>query len=588
MATTEHFYSGTGTQTSFPFQFPYLTESDIFVKLYNSSTGNFDLLQKNTSGLNHDYSISNTNIVFNTAPPQVAGIDNIHIYRTTDVETAKAVYNTGSAIRAQDLNNNTDQALFRLQESYQLITSSYIKDGAITEAKLAPNSVTTVHIRNLTIIDEDISNTAAIQGHKIVPNFGTNIIIGDGSQIINPNPNFGEQTITTQQNITAQGNITTQGNLTVGNDIAVDNITATNDITAARFFGDGSGLTGIDLTGLPYFLRSDVADDCHGAIRFGDNVQFGVEMEKLDGTMTPSTSEVTFHGAHDDNYLKWDPTSVSQSNSIKIGNDVNIGLENNWQLNAGNTTDSTIWRFYQGSFSIHLSPNYGSPTTTGTVANTPKIHNRFKILGHANTNIPTSGSLSNEQFYEWFVLETDPVGLTEMKNAGYANQIMKLRSNDRTILKIHKDGVDLENGNIFIPQRVVSGTGTYVADGLDDTGYVIFGPKPNLSATSPATPMDKNNYLYHVYSTGGSDGDETATTTFQLGSIASSQVPRGIFEIIGNSEHLVTFSKKERVDLTFLHQLTSDILMLRTQILLSVHLSNGVCIHLPELLKHQV
>ena len=92
MATTEHFYAGTGTQTSFPFEFPYLTESDVFVALYNSSTGNFDIKQQNTSGQNNDYSISNTNIVFNTAPPQIAGVNNIHIYRNTDVETAKAVY----------------------------------------------------------------------------------------------------------------------------------------------------------------------------------------------------------------------------------------------------------------------------------------------------------------------------------------------------------------------------------------------------------------------------------------------------------------------------------------------------------------
>ena len=157
MATTEHFYAGTGTQTSFPFEFPYLTESDVFVALYNSSTGNFDIKQQNTSGQNNDYSISNTNIVFNTAPPQIAGVNNIHIYRNTDVETAKAVYGTGSAIRAQDLNENTNQSLYKLQEGAQLINTEDIKDEAINSAK----------IKDGTIVNADVSPNAEIAVSKL-------------------------------------------------------------------------------------------------------------------------------------------------------------------------------------------------------------------------------------------------------------------------------------------------------------------------------------------------------------------------------------------------------------------------------------
>ena len=150
MATTEHFYTGNNSTTSFAFTFPYLANSDVKVELDNV------LKTENSSGqTNNDYSISNTNIVFNTAPG--SGVS-VHIFRTTNVDTAQATYAAGSSIRAIDLNNNQTQVLYSSQEQAgQLVRQSGLKDSIVSSAKIVDG----------TIVDADISGSAAIAQSKI-------------------------------------------------------------------------------------------------------------------------------------------------------------------------------------------------------------------------------------------------------------------------------------------------------------------------------------------------------------------------------------------------------------------------------------
>ena len=148
MATTEKFYTGNASTTSFGFPFPILQNSDLIVELDGV------IKTENTSGTNNDYSISNTNVVFNSAPGQ--DVD-IHIYRLTNVDTPKAVFAAGSAIRAGDLNNIVDQTLYANQEQQQKIRTADVRDKSITSAK----------IKDGTIVDADISGSAAIAQSKI-------------------------------------------------------------------------------------------------------------------------------------------------------------------------------------------------------------------------------------------------------------------------------------------------------------------------------------------------------------------------------------------------------------------------------------
>ena len=107
---TYKFHNGTGSQQSFDFPFEYLQTNDIEVFVDGA---------KKVEGT--DYDVSSNNIVFkaNKFPP--AGTDNVHIFRDTDVCSAKAIYAAGSSIRSIDLNDNQDQFLFHAQETDQSI-----------------------------------------------------------------------------------------------------------------------------------------------------------------------------------------------------------------------------------------------------------------------------------------------------------------------------------------------------------------------------------------------------------------------------------------------------------------------------------
>ena len=156
MATTENFYTGNASTTSFGYSFPILQNSDLKVELDGV------LKTENTSGTNNDYSISGTNVVFNSAPGQ--NVD-IHIYRLTDVDSAKAVFAPGSSIRAGDLNNIVDQSLFANQEQQQKIRTADVRDNAVTTIKIKDLNVTRPKIANDAIDGTKIADDAVNSEH---------------------------------------------------------------------------------------------------------------------------------------------------------------------------------------------------------------------------------------------------------------------------------------------------------------------------------------------------------------------------------------------------------------------------------------
>jgi len=108
MATIENTYTGNGSTTNYTFTFEYLEQADVKVTLDSVATS--------------AYTFANaTTISFNTAPG--AGVA-IRIYRDTDVDVLKATFFPGSAIKAEDLNNNFTQTNFSAQESKSLATQA--------------------------------------------------------------------------------------------------------------------------------------------------------------------------------------------------------------------------------------------------------------------------------------------------------------------------------------------------------------------------------------------------------------------------------------------------------------------------------
>ena len=103
MATTQNTYTGNNSTTDYSFTFPYIKEADVKVSL--------DAVVQTQDT---DYTFANaTTISFDTAPGTGVAI---RIFRDTDLENAVTTFFAGSAIRAEDLNDNTNQVLFSAQE----------------------------------------------------------------------------------------------------------------------------------------------------------------------------------------------------------------------------------------------------------------------------------------------------------------------------------------------------------------------------------------------------------------------------------------------------------------------------------------
>ena len=113
---------GDGSQKQFSFDFPYIFKSEIHVYFWNSTTKEWDEIL--TDGLLSDdtnwkggtdtypWQITDANPTIveftGTAPPVTdeAGVDNVRIRRITNLDDIRALFNPGSAIRSDDLNNN--------------------------------------------------------------------------------------------------------------------------------------------------------------------------------------------------------------------------------------------------------------------------------------------------------------------------------------------------------------------------------------------------------------------------------------------------------------------------------------------------
>ena len=114
-------YKGDGNQKLFTFPFTYMSRDDIDVLLWNNTTKLYELVATT------DWKFANaTTIEFNTAPPTPPAkadpadpdIFNVKIARSTDVSDMIARFYPGSAIKAEDLNDDFDQLRLAIQEGF--------------------------------------------------------------------------------------------------------------------------------------------------------------------------------------------------------------------------------------------------------------------------------------------------------------------------------------------------------------------------------------------------------------------------------------------------------------------------------------
>ena len=113
-------YNGNGSTTAFTFTFPYINTDDIKASISDVVTTAF--------------SVSGSTLTFNTAP--ASGTNNVKIFRETNNTTIQADFQSGSALRAVDLNDNFTQVLYVTQEATD------DADSAKTEATTASTNAT--------------------------------------------------------------------------------------------------------------------------------------------------------------------------------------------------------------------------------------------------------------------------------------------------------------------------------------------------------------------------------------------------------------------------------------------------------------
>ena len=151
MATIENTYTGDGSTTNFSFTFEYLVQSDVKASLGGTATTAFTFANATT-------------LSFTTAPANGVAV---RIFRDTNVDTLKATFFPGSAIKAEDLNNNFNQTNFSSQESKaqaaQAPTALANANTAITTANTAAaDAASALAAVNNVVAATVASNVAAI------------------------------------------------------------------------------------------------------------------------------------------------------------------------------------------------------------------------------------------------------------------------------------------------------------------------------------------------------------------------------------------------------------------------------------------
>ena len=151
MAATETVHQGSDTATIYTFNFPYLAKTDIDVLIDNVETTAFTFPDDNS-------------IELTTAPG--AGTE-VKIQRNTNTDNLPAEFFVGSAIRAQDLNDNFETIQYASQEakrdSLQAPTALTNSQSAVNTANsAAADASAALAAVNLVVSATTITNVASL------------------------------------------------------------------------------------------------------------------------------------------------------------------------------------------------------------------------------------------------------------------------------------------------------------------------------------------------------------------------------------------------------------------------------------------
>jgi len=183
MAVTSNTFTGDGSTTNYSFTFEYLEQDEVKVTLDGVATSAFTFANATT-------------LSFTSAPTNGA---EIRIYRDTNIDTLKATFFPGSAIKAEDLNDNFTQNNFVVQEiqnntwdvDLQTIKSNetwvssddQIATTAAMDARFQDEATETIESTETWISDDDRVPTTAAVDARIDTAITNDIGASDGISI---------------------------------------------------------------------------------------------------------------------------------------------------------------------------------------------------------------------------------------------------------------------------------------------------------------------------------------------------------------------------------------------------------------------
>ena len=221
MATTEVFYNGDNTDVTFTIPFEYLEESDVKV-----SVGGV-LKTQNT-----DYTFSTlTEITFTTAPP--TGVNNVRIFRDTDINNLRNEFFAGSAIRAQDLNDDFLQTLYSAQE----LTDQYVTKSSgsfITNVDMNSNRITE--------LGDPVNAQDAVTKQYLEDNY-----FDDGTETILSSETWPDNDTTIATTASIDNRVDSKIDSAITGDVLIDNTGLTKSTNAGQTtLGIGAGSVDLD------------------------------------------------------------------------------------------------------------------------------------------------------------------------------------------------------------------------------------------------------------------------------------------------------------------------------------------------------
>jgi hypothetical protein len=338
MAVTHQDYTGNGSTAAYNITaFDFLDTGDVFVSVAGV-----------TQNVDTNYTVSGTTLTF-TSGSIPANNAAIRIYRDTNVDSAKHTYQAGASVKADNLNDNHKQFLYKLQEIGAVTTSTAgialttgdkndIKVNSATDWVIRPGAIEASMLDALAIGSSNIASGAvdtvnlaadAVDGTKIEDNAIDSEHYTDGSI----------------DHVHLSGDCV-EGDNIADNAVGQEHIEA-NSIGSTQMLDDSVGVAELSATGT---ASADTV--LHGDNRWalpGPIVGFGSAL---------TTNSVT--GSQDtwvDTGLTINYTPKSTSSTIHVTGFVHMFGS------ANNTTSGTS----TGAFKLRLRvlPSGGSETTVG-------------------------------------------------------------------------------------------------------------------------------------------------------------------------------------------------------------------------------